>query len=312
MTNPTKAISFAVAMLGAALVVLAVRTSQHQKAVQAGETQGSGDSTVTEPAGQADKGRQQSASAGKSYSSPRKTVKRRTSHFHDDAEAEGTAGETDTSSVISREMLYQQVAGRGLGAYLAAAYPGARVLILSEPNLNDQAAPREHPLIVGLKEEIAGKLPVVAEVRASIPVDKQNAFAAEMPVGANAGGLMMPPLEYWYTAEVFDGLLSDYAGQYDLVATVIGLPQDVGASAVLSGTSHPRVALLNGSIYDLKAALTPDRVVAAITYNPKAVYDDKPVPMDLDEAFAKRFLLVTPETVQQQSRDYPDIFRTDN
>ncbi len=30
-------------------------------------------------------------------------------------------------------------------------------------------------------------------------------------------------MEFWFTAGVFDELLSDYDGQYDLVVTVIGL-----------------------------------------------------------------------------------------
>jgi hypothetical protein len=314
MTNPAKAIIGAAAMLGAALVMFPVLMGHDRKAVQAGDGQVSGNGSVTEQAVQADKGRQPSASAGKRDSFPRKTVSRRMPRFIGGSEAEGTAGGTDRSREIEPEIFYQQVAGRRLGMYLAAEYPGSRVLILSGPNVNTRVVDREDPLTVGLKEEIAGKLPVVAEVRPSIPADKQKAAVAGpgLPEEVAPPEGMLPPMEFWFTAAVFDEVLSDYDGQYDLIVTAIGLPQDVGASEVLSGNSRPRIALLMGSIYDMREYFRKGLVVAAITYNPKAVYDGRPVPATVDEAFAKQFLLVTPETIQQQAVETPDLFRSGN
>jgi hypothetical protein len=227
-----------------------------------------------------------------------------------------TLGGKDNSGVVDREITFQKTGGKKLGMYLAEKYAGAKVLILTEPKLGSQAA-KENPLVTGLKEGLAGKLTVAAETSPEVPADKAKAFAAEMPMegapgGAGGPGEMMPPLEYWYTAKIFDALLDKYSGQFDLLVTTIGLPQDARTSKVLSGKSRPKIAVLNGSIYDLKGAFKPDMIVAAITYNPKAQYDDKPVPKNIDEAFAKRFLLVTPETLQQVVSQSPDIFRAGN
>lgn len=220
------------------------------------------------------------------------------------------------AGVVDREIAFQKLGGKKLGLYLAEKHSGGKVLILSEPKLGSQVG-KVNPLIEGLKEGMGSKLTVAAEASPEVPADKAKAFAKEMPMegapgGAGAPGEMMPPLEYWYTAKIFDALLGKYEGQFDLLVTTIGLPQDARSSAILKGKSCPKIAVLNGSIYDLKGAFKPTMIVAAITYNPKAVYDDKPVPKDIDEAFNKRFLLVTPENLQQIGSTHSDIFRSGN
>jgi len=227
-----------------------------------------------------------------------------------------TLGGPSNKGVVDRELTFQRLGGKKLGLYLAEKHAGAKVLILTEPRLGSQPD-KPNPLVEGLKEGLGTSLTVAAEVSPEVPADKAKAFAKEMPMegmpgGAGGQGEMMPPLEYWYTAKIFDGLLGKYDGQFDLLVTTIGLPQDAPKSSILKGKSCPKIAVLNGSIYDLKGAFKPNMIVAAITYNPKAVYDDKPVPRDLDEAFGKRFLLVTPDNLQQTSTTHPDIFRSGN
>jgi hypothetical protein len=227
-----------------------------------------------------------------------------------------TLGGNNNAGVVDREITFQKLGGKKLGLYLAEKHAGAKVLILTEPKLGSQTG-KPNPLVEGLKEGMGSTLTVVAEASPEVPADKAKAFAKEMPMeGTPSGGAateMMPPLEYWYTAKIFDALLGKYDGQFDLLVTTIGLPQDAArGSAILKGKSCPKIAVLNGSIYDLKAAFKPTMIVAAITYNPKAVYDDKPVPRDLDEAFGKRFLLVTPETLPAVGSANPDIFRSGN
>jgi hypothetical protein len=226
-----------------------------------------------------------------------------------------TLGGSNNAGVVDREITFQKLGGKKLGLYLAEKHAGAKVLILSEPKLGSQTG-KVNPLVEGLKEGLGSALTVAAEASPEVPADKAKAFAKEMPMegapGGAGAGEMMPPLEYWYTAKIFDTLLGKYDGQFDLLVTTIGLPQDARSSAILKGKSCPKIAVLNGSIYDLKGAFKPTMIVAAITYNPKAVYDDKPVPRDIDEAFNKRFLLVTPENLQQVGSTHPDIFRSGN
>ena len=67
-----------------------------------------------------------------------------------------------------------------------------------------------------------------------------------------------------------------------------------------SGTSHrppwPRTAI--------QAKL----VIAAAAPDPEVIPDDWQPPQDLDAAFAKRYLLVTPENVQALAEKHPKLF----
>ncbi|NLF16977.1 MAG: hypothetical protein GX595_06940 [Lentisphaerae bacterium] len=225
-----------------------------------------------------------------------------------------SGGGSSNEQVVDREIAFQKIGGKKLGLYLAEKHSGGKVLILTEPKLGAQAG-KPNPLIEGLKEGLGTALTVVGEVSPEVPADKAKAFAAEMPMeGAPDGampGEMMPPLEYWFSAKIFDDLVGKQSG-FDVLVTTIGLPQDARNSKILRDKDRPKIAVLNGSIYDLKAAIRPDMIVGAITYNPKAEYDDKPVPKDLDEAFNKRFLLVTPDNLGQVVSTNPDIFRAGN
>jgi len=48
--------------------------------------------------------------------------------------------------------------------------------------------------------------------------------------------------------------------------------------------------------------------VAAVIYSPKAQYNDKPAPTDMEEAFHERFLLITPENSDAIAGEFPEIF----
>ncbi|MBN2450396.1 MAG: hypothetical protein JXR77_08400 [Lentisphaeria bacterium] len=223
--------------------------------------------------------------------------------------ARGKSGD----GIVEKELRYQEIGGEKLAGYLAEKFPGSKVLLLAEPTLGT-GQPKVNPMVKGFKDAAGGKLTIVAEIRPEIPADKAKAFQAESPMESGMEGSdmaeMMPPLEYWYNAKIFDELLGKQS-DFDILVTTIGLPQDARNSKLLKDKAQrPKIAILNGSIYDLKGAFTPDMLVAAITYNPKAEYDDKAVPRNLDEAFNKRFLLVTPENIAQIASQAPDLFRS--
>ncbi len=217
-----------------------------------------------------------------------------------------------TGEIVEREQLFQKIGTKKLALYLAEKYPGAKALILTEPRLGAQAN-KPNILVEGLKEGFGTKITVVAEISPDIPKNAANSFAAEMPSaeGGEAGmeGEMLPPLEYWYTGALLQKLLDKHAGTFDMLVSTIGLPQDANRMKIWKSKNKPKVVIANGSVYELKSAIKNGMIVGAVTYNPKAEYDDKPVPKDLDEAFDKRFLLLTPETVDEVASQHGDIFR---
>jgi prepilin-type processing-associated H-X9-DG protein len=204
-------------------------------------------------------------------------------------------------AVVEREVGYMRIGGLTLGKTLAAKHPKARVLILTGPQ---PAGTREDPAVSGLREGMQG-MTVVATV--TVPEQAAKAFAAELPAGQQRGG-MLPPLEFWFTGRLLNQATAAYAGEVDLVVSTIGLPPEAQPEPWF-WQAKVKVAFANGSIYDLRKAIEEGRITAAIAYNPKAVYDELPLPTDPGVAFAKRYLLITPENVTPMAAEYPDLFR---
>ena len=111
-----------------------------------------------------------------------------------------------------------------------------------------------------------------------------------------------------FTPRLFDGVVEEYTDKVDLIITTIGLPEDSGRMAFWELKNPPKIALASGSVYRLKDAIKRARVVAAVTYSPDARYSDKPPPSDLDEAFDKHFLLITPDNIDGVAAKYPELF----
>jgi hypothetical protein len=221
----------------------------------------------------------------------------------------------NTKGIVAREMQYQKIKGEKLGAYLAEKYSGSKTLIIVEPTMGG-ATTKKKPNVVleGLKKGFGDKITVVAEISPTIPEKALKALKSQMPVMEGGGeGMegeeMMPPMEYWYKAALLNKLLDEYKDKYDMIITLIGLPQDARNLKVLKNKkSRPKVAVAEGSIYELRGAIKAGVIVAAVTYNPKAEYKDNAVPKKIDEAFKQRFLLLTPETVDQVASQCPGIF----
>lgn len=202
-----------------------------------------------------------------------------------------TMGGGGAKDAQAREVEFQKVQTRKLGQYLAQNHAGAKAVIINDP-FNDGTRP--NPMLEGLKEGLGSAITIVAEVAPVLP-KMENAEGPE--------GEMMAPMETWYTAKAMDDILKGANAEYDMVITCIGLP--AGGLVRLKGK---KVAIAGGSVYEFGPAIAGKVIVAAVTYKPDAVYDDKPVPSDMEEAFNKRYLLVTPENIAAVAGQYAELF----
>jgi len=221
-----------------------------------------------------------------------------------------SSGGPDVGQVREREMAYQEIGAHKLGLFLAEKYSdGAKAIIIVEPTLG-AGATKPSAVLDGLKKGFGTAITVVDEISPAIPESAKNAFSEEMPMGEGGeGGEMLPPLEFWFTAKIFDDLVKKNADKCDIIITTIGLPMDLGAMKFWTMKKRPDLALASGSVYELKKAIAGKAIVAAVTYNPKAVYDEKNPPADLDAAFDKRYLLVTPDNISTIAGQYGDLFK---
>jgi len=223
------------------------------------------------------------------------------------------------------EREYQKISAQKLAVHLADRFPGARVLIITDPmrqtpaGVVAEAGPGTgDPFLAGLREGLGEKVTIVAEVVPEIPEDVRAAFTAEsFPPGTLESEsapieMILPPPEYWFTPQVFDKLVTEHAMDCDLIITTVGLPMDQRSMRFWRMKNRPRLAVSLGgmtpSLAELRMAIAEDAVPGFVAYSPDAVFDGKRPPKDLDDAFAKRYLLVTPDNVNDLAGKYPDLF----
>jgi hypothetical protein len=111
---------------------------------------------------------------------------------------------------------------------------------------------------------------------------------------------MLIPQEKWFTVKELNSLLA--GKDFDLCITLIGLPADtkmIGKDLNIDALKGKKVFIGGGSIYNLKSAIVDGAITAAVFYKTDPIYDDKPVPNKLDEAFDKRYVLITKDNIEQ-------------
>lgn len=195
-----------------------------------------------------------------------------------------------TVSKADQLEVFARVSAMVLGEHLAQTAPDAKILVVV-------VAPQAHledPLtrlgVEGLKAGLGTANPIVA-------IDSPRAEAAA------TGGPVTPEkalrLRRTTRADGFDKLLDAYP-ECNLVVSFIGLPQNPEAMAVWKRApeARPRFALIGGSVRHCRNAILAGAVCAAIVTRPDYL-PDQTVPEDLRAAFDRRFLLVTPENVEQ-------------
>ncbi len=225
----------------------------------------------------------------------------------------------DMKEARDREIEYQRIQTRELGKYLGDKFAGSKVVVMVDPMLRfdmyGDSIQREDPILEGLKQGLANKLTITAEIFPKMPVKEKKA-----PVTGPDGEIMpmddmMEPMEMWFTAEKFKEILPA-KDSYDIFITLIGIPSMGNVASVMRDLAGKKLVLVGGDTMSMgklfmagerQASVAPV-AAAAVTYNPKAIYDDKPIPKNPKEAFDKRYLLITPENFESIKNEHSNLF----
>ena len=70
----------------------------------------------------------------------------------------------------------------------------------------------------------------------------------------------------------------------------------------------PKVALLSGNISMMKEIISQGAITAAVITRPDYIPGKEKLPKDIESAFDKRYLLVTPENVKRIAAENPTVF----
>lgn len=233
----------------------------------------------------------------------------------------GIFGDPSVEKFMKNEEKYTKSKCIVIGKYLAEKAPGAKVLLVLDSIPNNKM---QDQVIAALKEGMGNNITVVAEdsptdpsavLKTTEPEPETDATSTTNPA-SRPGGPGMPPgfmemrsLRESMKAVDFDAMISRHP-DCDLIISLIGLPMDVENMGIWEAPApKPRVALLDANIYNLKSAILSGIVLATVTYSPTAKFDELTPPDDMQQAFDKRFLLVTPENVEAIAAQHTGLFQ---
>ncbi len=207
---------------------------------------------------------------------------------------------------------HRELATRVLAEHLAAALPGANALILSNPFVQRSSPPPqvrafEEAGIAGLKKGWGEKVHLLA-----IAYPDLKPAALENPGALVLDPHTTTPLSFLTAEGAWDALCRKHS-TVDVLISLIGLPLSV-PSLECWRNPKPRLALLLpdlrmiGDAAAIKQAFRQGKLMAVVLNRPGAPPEDAPPERNYPAEFARRFLLLTEENLDQVLQIYPQIF----
>ncbi len=211
---------------------------------------------------------------------------------------------------------YQEIKGEVLGAHLAQKYAGKKALILLPPEMpvmgEQPAEPPYKGVLSGLEKALGSTVQVVGKLEPKMPDDVRAKLQAASGAGGPEDMAMMPEGQMWFNVKTLNTELEAYKGKFDILICLTSLPgvevmgmgnvkMDPYTKLTIWPDKNVTIALAEGGINKLGRAIRDGKIVAAVTYKQQISDDawDKEPPSDLQEAFGKRFVLITPENLTQ-------------
>ena len=182
-------------------------------------------------------------------------------------------------------ILYSSVSTEYLGNYLADKFPESRALIIFDAASNSKILQER---LNGLRKGLKGKVEIVNEL----------GLPTQLPPG-------VPP-EMIRTIELikasdFDSAMKNNP-KANMIITLIGLPQDIQNMQIWrmeDAKKRPKMIVFGGDPEILKDAIKADYIQALVVYRQMDKYAKQKPPSDLNEAFARRFILYTPQNIAE-------------
>ncbi len=212
---------------------------------------------------------------------------------------------------------YNHASGEVLGRHLAEKFEGKRALVLLQPASELEAADTfNNSILDGLRRGLGSSLEIVNTINLTPPpalVGQMDAMSAGLEPGGEDEAYMDYELmnyEMWFDSKYLSDFLAEHKGTFDVLISAVGMPMDLADSPLSRETDLPEIAVLNASGYGMKNLVTEGVLDAVVTYNPdpEGWKDMKSVPKNTADAFAKRYLLVTPDNIDEMSATYPNAF----
>jgi hypothetical protein len=212
-----------------------------------------------------------------------------------------------------RALQARELATRGLAEYLVRTHPGQRALVMSNPFIHRAGTDRkiidtEEAGLRGLRDGFGRTITVDAVVPAEL-----RPGALENPREVEIDPQTTTPLSFLVAPDAFDKAVQAHP-DCALIVSLIGLPEELDRCAAWRAPGAPAFALLLpdlrmvGDRPAVMQAVKSGKLLAFVLHKPGGPSDDTPLGKDHLAEFEKRFVLVTPENVEQVAQEYPALF----
>ncbi|OPZ31721.1 MAG: hypothetical protein BWZ02_00049 [Lentisphaerae bacterium ADurb.BinA184] len=226
----------------------------------------------------------------------------------------GGPSQREINDIRKRELAYERISTKKLGTYLAEKFSGGKALVIKSVEFMPQQAvdPRFEAQMAGLKEGLGEAVEIGAVVSPEIPEEYKKYMESmpKGPEGEDMGYAMMGPMmDTMLQAKDFNKLIKEMPEGTNLIISLIGLPMDLNNLSLWTMKNAPKLVLVSAmNLPQLQEAIREGYVTAMLTYRPDPDMQDPSIPKDPEAAFNKRYLLVTPENVQELAGQYPMLF----
>ena len=227
----------------------------------------------------------------------------------------GVGNASEHEEIRQKALKYDSIAFKKFAEYLVAKHADSKaVVILPAFGTAEREIERKNATIDVFMNTIRnGGIEVVME-EVYDPVAAMAEQLREQGIEAPTGEEM--DMEMYGEAEItvkyIEGVLASVPGEYNMIISLAGFPYDAGEISIFKEEDEDakkKIALHNAPINMFKPAIKSGWIVCSLQHKPGVKWNYKePIPEDEQEAFDQRFMLVTPENVDQIDKDYKNFF----
>ncbi len=206
----------------------------------------------------------------------------------------------------------REAAARGLAEAVASKLSAKRAIVMANPFAPKAGTDRrivamDEAGVRGTRAGAEGRLSIADVVRPELlPAARANPRSVSIDTETTT------PLSYLVAPDAFDRAAQAHA-DCEVIFSLIGLPVDLDQCEAWKKPGSPGFALLLpdlrivGAPADVVAAVKSGKLLAFVVRKPGGVSESEPMGKDWKAEFARRFLLVTADNVDEVAAHTPAV-----
>lgn len=199
-----------------------------------------------------------------------------------------------TEIIIQNELKYKKAAGIVLGKYIAKHYAGKKVLIIANYKNNKYEKMLTDALMKGFDNKLQSVITDYPKIKPPVEILNQ-------PTPIN----IIDIVTTFNIKEVVDKYKD-----YEVVVLLFGLPLEFDNVNILLEGNNKKWFFMFTDIHYIANLIYEKKIAGCIIFKPLKNYNqEEDVPKDINKAFNKRFLLITPDNIMKIHQKYPDLFK---